>query len=128
MAVSTAVAADGSVYVAIYTGFAAIYTPEANVRAGDWIAIYVTGLGAVNGAATDGQAPGIPPPQVAAPVTVTLGTMTLDVAWAGLAPGYAGLYQVNALVPASAGSGFMTLPLTVSAGGKTSNPAPVPMQ
>ena len=77
----------------------------------------------MNGPAISGQAPGNPPPQVSAPVSVTLAGTPLEVTWAGLAPGFAGLYQVNALLPADFGSGivYATLPLVVSAGGRGSN-------
>jgi adhesin/invasin len=56
-------------------------------------------------------------------VSVTLAGTPLEVTWAGLAPGFAGLYQVNALLPADFGSGivYATLPLVVSAGGRGSN-------
>jgi uncharacterized protein (TIGR03437 family) len=113
-------AASPGLFVAL-NGFAAINSPSTYVRAGDWITMYATGLGVVNGTVGNGQAPGNPPPQVKAPVTATLGGMTLTVTWAGLAPGYAGLYQINATLPARVGSGFQTLPLAVSVGGETSN-------
>jgi uncharacterized protein (TIGR03437 family) len=113
-------AASPGLFVAL-NGFAAINSASTYVRAGDWITMYATGLGVVNGTVGNGQAPGNPPPQVKAPVTATLGGMTLTVTWAGLAPGYAGLYQINAALPAQVGSGFQTLPLAVSVGGETSN-------
>jgi len=105
-------------------GYAAIDTPNgpfAAVSAGDWIAMYATGLGAVNGPVADGEAPGDPPPQVSTAVNVTLGGTPLEVMWAGLAPGFAGLYQINAKLPAEIGSGFVVLALVVSAGGESSN-------
>lgn len=105
-------------------GYAAIDTPNgpfAAASAGDWIAMYATGLGAVNGPVADGEAPGDPSPQVSTAVNVTLGGTPLEVMWAGLAPGFAGLYQINAKLPAEIGSGFVVLPLVVSAGGESSN-------
>jgi uncharacterized protein (TIGR03437 family) len=116
------VAASPGLFVDL-TGFAAINAPSWRVRGGDWITLYATGLGPVNGPAISGQAPGNPPPQVSAPVSVTLAGTPLEVTWAGLAPGFAGLYQVNALLPADFGSGIVsaTLPLVVSAGGHGSN-------
>jgi uncharacterized protein (TIGR03437 family) len=58
-------------------------------RIGDFIQIYVTGLGK----ATD------PAP------TVTIGGVQASVSFSGLAPGFAGLYQVNTQVPAGAATG-----------------------
>ena len=53
-------------------------------------------------------------------VTVTIGGQTLAAAYAGPAPGFTGLDQVNVLLPASlAGSG--TVNITVSVAGTASN-------
>jgi uncharacterized protein (TIGR03437 family) len=53
-------------------------------------------------------------------VTVTVGSQTLPAAYAGPAPGFTGLDQVNVLLPASlAGSG--TVNITVSVSGTASN-------
>jgi uncharacterized protein (TIGR03437 family) len=76
---------------------------------GEPIQLFLTGLGR----ATPGGDPGAPPlstPQIA-PVDakplyrtialpeITIGGLPAEVAFAGLAPGFAGLYQVNAIVP-----------------------------
>jgi uncharacterized protein (TIGR03437 family) len=45
----------------------------------------------------------------------------------GLAPGYAGLYQVNALVPAASAKGN-AVPVTISIGGATSNTVTIAVQ
>ena len=42
------------------------------------------------------------------------------VSFSGLAPGYVGLYQVNALVPEGSSMGS-AVPVTISIGGATSN-------
>jgi uncharacterized protein (TIGR03437 family) len=108
------------------SGFAAINSQSSPPRVGEWITLYATGLGAVDGPVTTGQsATGNPPPQVAAQVTVTLGGTSLAVLWAGLAPGYVGLYQINAMLPADIGVAAGTFPLVASAGGKSSNPGSV---
>lgn len=53
-------------------------------------------------------------------VTVTIGTQTLPVTYAGPAPGFTGLDQVNVMLPTSlAGSG--TLNITVTVAGNVSN-------
>ena len=53
-------------------------------------------------------------------VTVTIGTQTLPVTYAGPAPGFTGLDQVNVMLPSSlAGTG--TVNITVSVAGNVSN-------
>ena len=53
-----------------------------------------------------------------------LGGSPAPVLFSGLAPGFAGLYQVNLSVPSLAPTGD-EVPLTLSAGGVTSNPVNV---
>jgi uncharacterized protein (TIGR03437 family) len=47
--------------------------------------------------------------------------LNAPVSFSGLAPGFIGLYQINAEVPAAVGTGSMDV--TVAAGGVTSNVA-----
>jgi uncharacterized protein (TIGR03437 family) len=72
------------------------------VKAGEAVVIYATGLGATSPAVATGQAaPAVPPlALVTTPVKVTIGGVDAAVEFAGLAPGFVGLYQVNARVPA----------------------------
>jgi len=91
--------------------------------AGSVIAAYVTGLGAVNPpAATGDAAPGSPLSRATGNVTATIGSVSASVQFAGLAPGFAGLYQVNILVPQMAAGQY---PLQISVGGTVSNSAMV---
>jgi uncharacterized protein (TIGR03437 family) len=91
--------------------------------------IYCTGLGPVsNPPATGAAAPASGSPiDTTNPVTVTIGGVTESAMFAGLAPGYVGLYQVNALVPAGVASGS-AVPLTITVGGVTSNTVTIPVQ
>jgi adhesin/invasin len=57
---------------------------------------------------------------VTAVVTATVGGQPATVLFAGLAPGYAGLYQVNLVVPQLVPGDY---PLQISAGGVASNTA-----
>jgi uncharacterized protein (TIGR03437 family) len=68
------------------------------VRLGDTLVLYGTGFGAVNPPATAGTAAGAG--TVAGTVRVSLGGIELPPAFAGLAPGTTGVYQVNVPVPA----------------------------
>jgi uncharacterized protein (TIGR03437 family) len=49
---------------------------------------------------------------------VVLGGVSLDVQYAGLAPGSIGLYQINATVPKSVPQG-LEIPLVISQGGNS---------
>jgi uncharacterized protein (TIGR03437 family) len=96
------------------------------VQIGEYITIYCTGLGAVtNQPATGAPASGSPLSNTASgPVTVSIGGVNAPVVFSGLAPGYLGLYQVNAQVPPKSPTGS-AVPITVSIGGKTSNQASI---
>jgi uncharacterized protein (TIGR03437 family) len=77
--------------------------------AGETISLYGTGLGAVNGNYPIGAAqPAFPPLTTTALPQVSLGGVPLTVTFSGLAPGYVGLYQVNASVPSSSGQTSLT--------------------
>jgi uncharacterized protein (TIGR03437 family) len=74
--------------------------------------IYCTGLGVVtsppaDGAAANGQS-------TVAKATVTIGGAKAKVSFSGLAPGFVGLYQVNALVPLGLASGNQPVVITVA--------------
>jgi uncharacterized protein (TIGR03437 family) len=92
------------------------------------ILIYCTGLGPVtNQPATGSPAPSSPLAETTNQPTVSIGGVTATVSFSGLAPGYVGLYQVNALVPAGVAAGS-AVPMTISIGGATSNTATIVVQ
>jgi uncharacterized protein (TIGR03437 family) len=84
------------------------------IAAGGYIAIYCTGLGAVTPAATTGAVPANPPPQTTVKPSVLIDGQPVTFLWAGLAPGFAGLYQVNAQLPATLTTGSHQLQLVVN--------------
>ena len=90
-------------------------------QSGRTLEIYCTGLGEVSPAVASGVgAPQSPLARAVAPVTVTIDGLTADVLFAGLTPDFAGLYQVNATVPAQARTG-RRVTVVVTAGGAASN-------
>jgi len=91
--------------------------------AGDTVVIYCTGLGAVTPAVALGLA-ATGPTSTVAPVSVMIGgQVASDVIYAGLTPGFPGLYQVNAVVPAGVATGD-AVPVVISVAGKTSPISP----
>jgi adhesin/invasin len=89
--------------------------------AGSVIQIFATGLGATNPAIAAGQ-PGPSSPPLASTVStplVTINGNSAPVGFSGLAPGYVGLYQVNATVPAGTASGAASLQIQIN--GQSSN-------
>jgi uncharacterized protein (TIGR03437 family) len=88
---------------------------------GETVSVYMTGLGTVTGEIAAGApAPSSPLLPVRAPVTATLGGISMQPSFAGLAPGFAGLYQVNIRIP-QLSTGIY--PLVVEVAGVGSNPA-----
>jgi uncharacterized protein (TIGR03437 family) len=101
-------------------------SPGNPAAAGGVIQLYVTGLGATNPPLATGQAGASGPPNnltVVNPI-VTIGGTQAVVAFSGMAPGFVGLYQVNATIPAAIPAGS-AIPVTVSAGGQLSNTATI---
>jgi uncharacterized protein (TIGR03437 family) len=99
------------------------------VMKGEYISIFCTGLGAVsNQPATGAAALGAPLLSITTTnPTVTIGGMAAVVTFSGLAPGFAGLYQVNALVPAGASAGG-AVAVAITIGGITSNTVTIAVQ
>jgi uncharacterized protein (TIGR03437 family) len=91
-------------------------------QSGGVIEIYCTGLGEVNPPVAAGTAaPAGPLARLVGDVSVTIDGQPAAVSFAGLAPGFAGLYQVNAAIPAGARTG-RRVTVVVTAGGVASNP------
>jgi uncharacterized protein (TIGR03437 family) len=85
------------------------------------VLIYCTGLGAVsNQPASGAPSPSNPPATTTTTPTVMIGGAPAQVSFSGLAPGFVGEYQVNALVPPNSAAGD-AVPVVISIGGKTSN-------
>jgi uncharacterized protein (TIGR03437 family) len=97
-------------------------------KAGDMVVVYCTGLGTTNPAVRSGEAaPASPLAKVVTPVTVTIGGRPATVQFAGLTPGYVGLYQVNVQIPGGISPGA-SVPLVISQDGVPSNTVALAIQ
>jgi len=99
-----------------------LVSPDSPAAPGETLMVYLTGLGAVAGSLSAGHpAPG---PLVARHgVEVRLGQLALTPAFAGLAPGFVGLYRVDVTLPLTLTPGVYEL--RVVAAGAASEPVSV---
>jgi uncharacterized protein (TIGR03437 family) len=90
---------------------------SAPTQAGKYVTIYALGLGATsNQPGTGAPSPGQPLASTDANVSVIFGTTVVKPYFAGLSPGYVGLYQINVQVPQGLPTG-KAVPLAVIANG-----------
>ena len=90
-------------------------------KKGDIVSIYATGEGQTSPAGTDGLVASKLYPKPSRPVQVFVNGKPVDVFYAGAAPGaVAGLFQVNARIPADTPSG--DVPLEIRVGDAASQP------
>jgi uncharacterized protein (TIGR03437 family) len=101
---------------------------------GETIQIYLTGMGAVNPAVSDGH-PGVAnplsltalrPDTTCESLCVLIGGRPAAVSYSGLAPGLPGVYQINTQVPVSATSG--NLPIAIVTPSAVHDQAYVPVR
>ena len=126
--------AQGIVQISNTTIFAA---PEGSItgvqtrpatRGVEFLTIYCTGLGDVNNRPANGAAASATTLSTTkATPTVTIGGVSATVSFSGLTPGFVGLYQVNAQVPANAPTGN-AVPLIINLGGIASNTVTIAVQ
>ncbi len=99
-----------------------VNSPSRPAAPGGVILAYLTGLGAVDHPVPTGSAAGGDPLSRVPDVTASIAGQPASVLFAGLAPGFAGLYQVNVVVPQIAPGDY---PLQISVGSAASNTATV---
>jgi len=100
-------------------------TPANPARLGEIIQIYATGQGEVSNAPVSGS-PAPSSPLATTPVNpvVLIGGRQADIAFSGLAPGFVGLWQINAVVPATIPVGD-AVTVQIVHGGSASNTATI---
>ena len=95
--------------------------------AGSTVLIFCTGLGPVTNQPPTGSPAPLSPLSWSATPTVTIGGVPASVSFSGLAPGFVGLNQVNAQVPAGLAAGD-AVPVVIEMGGVPSNAVMIAVQ
>ncbi len=100
-----------------------VVTAANPATAGEFVSIFLTGMGTVNPAVLDGTAGGVNPPSAttlpasatcaAASFCVLVAGQPANVIFSGLAPGFPGLYQINVQIPPLFGA-TGALPLAIA--------------
>lgn len=104
-------------------------TPANPARKGDVVQIFATGQGLVSNQPADGaSAPTTGPNSITSLTPIVLiGNQAAVVQFSGLAPGFVGLWQVNANVPAATASGS-AIPIQIVMNGMISNTTTLSVQ
>jgi uncharacterized protein (TIGR03437 family) len=96
--------------------------PLVRAKSNEVIQIFATGAGPLTQTVADGTAaPGLPPAQTVLAPRVFIGSEEAAVEYSGLAPGYVGLWQINARVPDVAAITGQVPVVIVAPGGCASN-------
>ncbi len=104
-------------------GDGTLNSSSAAAASGSVITVYLTGIGPVDNAVTDGAAtPSSPLSTATAANSATIGTMSAPVQFLGLAPTFVGLAQANIQVPSLPNGDY---PLVITVGGYLSASAVV---
>ncbi len=104
-----------------------LVSASAPTQAGAFISIYCTGLGALASPVVEGNPGPSPALTTVAVPQVSIGNIAAPVTFSGLAPGFAGLYQVNAQVPTGVPAGN-AVPVVIAVAGVSSNTATIVVQ
>jgi uncharacterized protein (TIGR03437 family) len=111
---------QGHIYKIDSAGAQILADASSPATAGDVLVIYCVGLGAVHPPLKSGDpAPFTALEPITGTAVVTFGGVSANTAFAGLTPGYSGLYQINVSVPAGITPGS-NVPVTISVNGSAS--------
>jgi uncharacterized protein (TIGR03437 family) len=111
---------DGTAAAALNAVTGTVVTPSAPLRGGDFVSLFVTGLGATAAGAGGLQYATLPP-------SVTVAGKACAVQFAGLSPQFPGVDQINCRIPVGLGT-YAAAPVVVSSGGRSSNIATLVLQ
>ena len=100
---------------AALNGDSSVHTPATPIPAGGYVILYLTGEGTVSPPVPDGAAaPSSPLSIITAPVKVEIGGRVAQVTFQGVAPGFAGLAQLNVIVPSGLPPGDQAVFITIN--------------
>jgi uncharacterized protein (TIGR03437 family) len=115
----------GVIVVTRPDGMTSLLSPAHPARPGDYLTIYLTGLGATSPHVPDGTAaPGEPAARALESPLVLIGIQRIPVLYAGRAPEWTGLDQINIQIPAETGESCEHV-LRIFSAGQLSQPVPV---
>jgi uncharacterized protein (TIGR03437 family) len=112
--------ADGTAASAVNAVTGAVVTPSTPLHGGDYVSLYVTGLGATAAGAGGLQYASIQP-------QVTVAGQTCNIQFAGLSPQFPGVDQINCQIPMGLGSNAAAQ-VIVTSNGRASNTATLVLQ
>jgi uncharacterized protein (TIGR03437 family) len=101
--------------------------PSAPVHIGDYVSIFCTGLGLTDPPVSTNTVGPNPPASTKTPVGVIIGDSAEIASFAGLAPGFIGLYQVNVQIPQGVSPGN-AIQVVLTQGSTQSNTATIAVQ
>jgi uncharacterized protein (TIGR03437 family) len=111
---------QGHIYKVDNSGAQILADAKSPASAGDVLVIYCVGLGGVNPALKSGDAtPFTPLEPITGTAVVNIGGVAAKAAFAGLTPGFSGLYQINVTVPSGITPGS-NVAITISVNGRAS--------
>jgi uncharacterized protein (TIGR03437 family) len=112
---------NGAHIIAQHSADGSLVTTASPAKPGEYLVMYLVGMGATNPAVASGvETPTAPLSKVVDEPTVTVGSQTSTLLFAGLTPGFVGLYQIDFQVPPGAASGELVV--TVTQNGVAANP------
>jgi len=104
---------NGAHMIAQHSADFSLVSSSNPAKPGEYLVMYLVGMGATNPSVRSGAAtPSSPLSPVVNQPTVTVGSQPANVAFAGLTPGFVGLYQINFQVPTSVSSGELEVDVT----------------
>ncbi len=117
---------NGAHIIAQHSANGTLVTSSSPAKPGEYLVMYLVGMGATKPAIASGvETPTAPLSYVTQQPTVTVGSQPSTVLFAGLTPGFVGLYQIDFQVPSGSASG--ELQVTVTQNGVAANPTLLPV-
>lgn len=117
---------NGAHIIAQHSADFSLVSSSSPAKPGEFLIMYLVGMGATNPSVASGTpAPSSTLSQVTAQPTVTVGSQPATIQFAGLTPGFVGLYQVNFQVPSGVSSGELEVDVTQN--GVAANPTLLPV-